>query len=74
MPKTFKSEQFEARTKWEQWQSIADDPVALSDRDKSRNQALQLASYFEGKYDAWCEAEYMAAKEKAFNERGQKHG
>lgn len=46
----------DAEIKRQFWVDTAEDPQALKDREKTKEQALNLASYFEGKYDALCEA------------------
>ncbi len=37
------------------WLEIAEDQDALLSRNKTREEALQLANYFEGRYDAFCD-------------------
>ena len=46
----------EAETKMELWVEIAEDPQALTDRGKTKEQALHLASFFEGRFDGLCDA------------------
>ncbi len=46
---------YEAETKKNQWAKKADDADALAVAKKTREEALALASYFEGKYDALLE-------------------
>ena len=46
---------YEAETKKNQWAKKADDVDALVVAKKTREEALALASYFEGKYDALLE-------------------
>lgn len=46
---------YEAETKKNQWAKKAGDPEALVAAKKTREEALALASYFEGKYDALLE-------------------
>jgi hypothetical protein len=43
---------YEAETKKNQWIKKADDPEALTLLNKTREDAINLAAYFEGKYDA----------------------
>ena len=38
------------------WEDAANDPEALRALDKSRDRALMLENYFEGKYDGLCDA------------------
>lgn len=40
-----------AEARMDLWAEIASDPVALEDRDKTKEEAKVLASYFEGKVD-----------------------
>ena len=56
MSKTMQSLISEAEIKEKMWLEIADDNQALSDRLKSREQALQLANFFEGRRDGLCDA------------------
>lgn len=58
--KTISSCKDEAFMKWQDWLEIANDPVALSDRKKTKDEALQLASYFEGRFDAFTDAMVLA--------------
>ena len=46
----------DAEIKRQLWLDIANDPQALKDRGKTKEDAGVLASYFEGKYDGLCEA------------------
>jgi hypothetical protein len=50
-----KSMIYEAETKKNQWAKKAQDPEALAAAKKTQAEALHLASYFEGKYDALLE-------------------
>lgn len=43
---------YEAENKKNQWTAKAEDPEALAAANKTRAEALSLATYFEGKYDA----------------------
>ena len=52
MSKSIASMIFEAETKWDMWKEIAVDEVALKDRNKTEQEAKQLANYFEGQFDA----------------------
>lgn len=56
MVKTIHSLINEARTKQEFWEDTANDKVALEDRGKTKEEAIFLANYFEGKFDGLCEA------------------
>lgn len=56
MIKTITSLINEARTKQEFWQDTARDAEALEDRNKTKEEAIILANYFEGKFDGLCEA------------------
>jgi len=55
MSKNIKSLIFESEEKRSFWEQIANDPKALKDREKTREEALMLANYFEGKADGFCE-------------------
>ncbi len=46
----------EAEQKSEMWKLIADDPQALTDREETREEALMLSNYFEGRADGLCDA------------------
>lgn len=46
---------YEAETKKNQWAKKVDDAEALAASKKTREEALALVSYFEGKYDALLE-------------------
>ena len=61
MAKTIKSSLHDAKTKWDMWLLISQDEDALRDRNKSSNDAINLASYFEGKFDAFIEAQAINA-------------
>lgn len=54
--KTITSLIAEAETKKLMWDEIANDPVALVDRNKSREEALSRMNYFEGMVDGYVEA------------------
>ena len=56
MAKTIQSLMDEAEAKWGMWRDIAEDPQALDDRGKTREDAINLANYFEGRFDALCDA------------------
>ena len=60
--KTIKSLRDEADLKWDLWRDIADDNQALLDRGKTREEALMLANYFEGRWDALCDALNLEVK------------
>ena len=49
--KTLQSLAHEYDIKWHMWLDIANDPEELHDRDKTKEQAMYLANYFEGRYD-----------------------
>lgn len=53
--KTIQSMIWEAEIKQADWEQIADDPQALIDRGKTREEALCLANYFQGRRDALIE-------------------
>ena len=46
----------DAEIKKQFWLDVANDPQALKDRNKTKEDADVLANYFEGKYDGLCEA------------------
>jgi hypothetical protein len=50
--KTLMSLIHEADIKYELWLDISIDQQALKDRDKTKNDALMLVNYFEGRRDA----------------------
>ena len=56
MSKTLTSVAEEYRAKQSLWVEIANDPVALTDRGKTKNEAFIIASYYEGKFDGIIEA------------------
>lgn len=56
MPKTIKSLIYEAEAKQQMWLEFSEDETALKDRNKTREEALRLADYFEGKVDGLTEA------------------
>jgi len=56
--KTIESMITEAEGRMDLWQEIADDPKALKDRNKTREQALNLFEYFDGMRAGLCEALY----------------
>lgn len=62
MSKTISSLIFDAETKMDMWLDISNDNVALSDRNKTRQEALLLANYFEGKLDAFYETKNLLNK------------
>jgi hypothetical protein len=51
--KTLESLRYEAEIKQQLWLDTSEDQEALSDRDKTKCECLILASYFEGKVDAY---------------------
>jgi len=53
----------EASQKWRMWQNTAMDTIALRNRNKTKEEAIILASYFEGRFDALCDARSLS-KEK----------
>ena len=59
MAKTLASLAAEYSDKQFLWLSIANDPFALEDRNKTKEEAFLLASYFEGKFDGVVEAGYI---------------
>ena len=50
----------EAELKMEMWREIALDPQALKDRDKTREEAVVLANFFEGRFDGLCDARNLS--------------
>ncbi len=62
--KTIQSMIFSAETSCDMWLAVAYDEVALKDRDKTKEQALMLASYFEGKFDGLLDARDLMNKTK----------
>lgn len=62
--RTLESLIHEAQTKMDLWLDIANDPQALKDRVKTRNEALMLSNYFEGRLDALYDVRPLV-KEKA---------
>jgi len=56
MAKTIQSMIHDAETRMDMWTGIAHDKEALTDRDKTKEQALILANYFEGRRDGLCDA------------------
>ena len=52
----------EAHEHMDLWESIVDDPQALEDRGKTRTQACNLLEYFQGRVDAFCDAEHIMNK------------
>lgn len=56
MPKTIKSMIHDAQTRMDMWTGIAHDKEALTDRDKTKEEALCLVNYFEGKRDGLVDA------------------
>jgi hypothetical protein len=56
MSKTIKSMIFDAEIKWAMWLEISEDERALKDRCKSKKEAIELANYFEGRFDALIDA------------------
>ena len=64
MSKTVMSLIQEAEAKWDMWRDIACDSQALSDRNKTREQAIILASFFEGRFDGLCDALNLNANKK----------
>ena len=57
--KTVDSLRFEYEVKMNYWNSVAEDEDALSDRGKTKMEALVLASYFEGKIDGLNDSLYV---------------
>ena len=53
--KTLRSMISEAESKRQLWLAISNDPDALKDRGKTKEEAVILANYFEGKYDGLCD-------------------
>lgn len=60
--KTLKTLRDEASIKMVMWNDIAFDEKALKDRNKSKSEALILANYFEGKFDAFNQAIRMTGE------------
>ena len=54
--KTIESLIHEAEIKWDFWRGVSDDPQALEDRGKTREEAIILANFFEGRFDGLCDA------------------
>lgn len=50
--KTLASMIHDAEVKKDLWEDIANDPEALEDRGKTRDEALAVMNYFEGRRDA----------------------
>ncbi|MCP4528731.1 MAG: hypothetical protein GY833_22885 [Aestuariibacter sp.] len=50
--KTLESMIYDADVKRSLWEDIANDPQALADRGKTREEALYQMNYFEGRLDA----------------------
>ena len=53
--KDMRSMVFDAQTKCDMWKEISEDSVVLKDRGKTKEQALYLTGYYEGKLDALIE-------------------
>ena len=56
MSKTIFSLIAEAQTKWDFWLVVAGDEQELKDRDKTFEQAMNLANFYEGRFDGLCDA------------------
>ena len=56
MSKTIKSLINNAELQSEMWKQIAFDSEALKDRKKTKEQALMLSNYFQGRADGLCVA------------------
>ena len=54
--KTIDSMIEEARARYNMWEYMANDHEDLKARKKSREEALYLANYFEGRFEALLEA------------------
>ena len=52
--KSIKSLIHEAETKWSMWIEISESEEFLTDRGKTKQEALMLANFFEGKFDGLC--------------------
>lgn len=52
---TIKSLIYAAETKKKSWEKTINDPVALEKTGKTRDEAIALINYFEGKYDAYLD-------------------
>ncbi len=46
----------EAEMDWNDWNMAADDEKELKERHKTREEALQLANFFEGRFDGLVDA------------------
>lgn len=62
MPKTLKSQIFDAETRQEYWRRVKTDPEALCDRQKTAHEAECLEQYFEGVADGLRERCYLLEK------------
>jgi len=56
MPKTIQSLITEAEIHQLKWEDFAEDKQALDDLNKTKEEALQLANFFEGRRDGLCDA------------------
>ncbi len=61
----------EAERRMDIWRGIADDPLALRDRGKTREQAIALANYFEGRFEALCDARNIFVTSQSGSESGE---
>ncbi len=61
MAKTMQSLIHEAESKWQLWLEVAEDPQALEDRNKTKEEAVVLANFFEGRFDGLCDARDLNA-------------
>ena len=57
--KTIRSLIEECETRTNYWRDVAHDKQSLVDLDKTREQALCLQNYFEGKYDGLVDAKRL---------------
>lgn len=55
MNKTIESMILNAEAKMELWHEISNNQQALEDKGKTKEEAVVLANYFEGQFDALCE-------------------
>lgn len=60
MSKTIQDLIHEAELKMELWRKIVIDPRALKDRGKTKEEAVVLANFFEGRFDGLCDARNLS--------------
>ena len=54
--KTLESLIHEAELKWNMWSEIAESKADLEDRNKTKEEAIVLANFFEGRFDGLFDA------------------